>query len=213
MRARARDTTTLDPRTVAVVSNRTLYGHALLRPHQLAAIAGHALAVVDSTLFVGVPDDKPRILGRRRVERVAVSVALVPALVARATVARSALRWLRESAPLSNRGCISGPRCRARRSCKTGVACSVGPTSCCTEGSRSVRPEACIQPPAREGRKEAARDEDGLARAEPTRIDCQLVGEVRTRKLYIPISWLITSRGLRNVCCGEYCRKLETRDV
>lgn len=50
----------LDPRTLAVVSARTLYGHALLRPHQVPAIAGRALAVVDTTLFVGVPDDKPR---------------------------------------------------------------------------------------------------------------------------------------------------------
>lgn len=50
----------LDPRTLAVVCGRTIYGHGGLRPHQVAAISGRALAMVGGTLFVGVPDDKPR---------------------------------------------------------------------------------------------------------------------------------------------------------
>lgn len=51
----------LDPVTLSVVSARALYGRDFLRPHLLPSVAGRAVAIVGSSVQVGVPDDKPRL--------------------------------------------------------------------------------------------------------------------------------------------------------
>lgn len=51
----------LDPRTLAVVAARTLYGHGGLRPHRSAELSGRAVAILGGAIYVGVPDDRPRI--------------------------------------------------------------------------------------------------------------------------------------------------------
>jgi hypothetical protein len=68
----------VDPRTMMILAARVLRGEALLRPHQVPDMAGHALVLAGGSLHVAVPDREAHLVTfgvpslERRVDRILV---------------------------------------------------------------------------------------------------------------------------------------------
>ena len=78
-----------------------------------------------------------------------------------------------------------------------------------SERRRRYRPRPA-EPPGGQPRHEA---HCSVAPAKAGDLPRRRMNRRMKRPPHIPISCAITSRGDRNVCCGEYARKFETREV